>query len=48
MLELLMEKHKSVINHKGTAFKEMTIKELKLGAGHWFECPNGRMVIYMI
>lgn len=41
--ELIMQKYKKVIDHKGREFKEMLIRELKLGAGHWFECPNGHL-----
>jgi hypothetical protein len=39
----MMKDNKDVINHKGRAWKEMLIRELKLEAGHWFEGPNGHL-----
>ena len=38
-----MKKHENVIKYSGKAFKQMLMRELKLEAGHWFECPNGHM-----
>ena len=34
---------RDTINHTGRAFRKMIMKELNLGAGHWFECPNGHI-----
>ena len=38
-----MKDYKDNVNHMGRAFRKMVMKELDLGAGHWFECQNGHL-----